>query len=49
MVKSSRLDDDEVDDDRVWVQCESCNKWRALPPTTNTASLPDKWYDHNIH
>jgi len=36
--------DDEGDDDRVWVQCESCNKWRALPSTVNASSLPDKWY-----
>jgi hypothetical protein len=45
MAKGNYNDDlDDADDDRVWVQCESCNKWRALPPTTNTASLPDKWY-----
>lgn len=36
--------DDDQDDDRVWVQCESCNKWRALPATVNASSLPDQWY-----
>lgn len=41
--KHHRDPDEEEDDDRVWVQCETCNKWRALPPTVNTASLPDKW------
>lgn len=31
-------------DDRAWVQCESCHKWRALPSTVNLSLLPEKWY-----
>jgi len=27
-----------------WVQCDRCDKWRMLPPTTDVAELPDKWY-----
>jgi hypothetical protein len=27
----------------VWVQCDKCAKWRALPPDTNTKQLPDIW------
>jgi hypothetical protein len=30
-------------DDRVWVQCNTCDKWRALPCTVDTAALPDIW------
>ena len=28
----------------VWVQCDSCDQWRALPPLTDPASLPRLWY-----
>jgi outer membrane biosynthesis protein TonB len=31
-------------DDRVWVQCNTCDKWRALPSTVDPAKLPDIWY-----
>ena len=27
----------------VWVQCEDCEKWRALPHGTDPNELPDKW------
>jgi hypothetical protein len=30
-------------DDRVWVQCNTCDKWRALPSTVNPDALPDIW------
>ncbi|XP_068235310.1 myb-like protein X [Palaemon carinicauda] len=26
-----------------WVQCDSCSKWRKLPPNVDPASLPPKW------
>jgi hypothetical protein len=34
----------EVEDDRVWVQCNTCDKWRALPNTVDPALLPDIWF-----
>lgn len=30
-------------DDRVWVACNRCDKWRALPSTVDAKSLPDVW------
>jgi len=30
-------------DDRIWVQCNNCDKWRSLPPTVNPDTLPDIW------
>lgn len=37
----------------VWVQCDKCGKWRELPPTTDTKTLPDIWtcdlYDVSGH
>jgi len=27
-----------------WVQCERCQKWRALPPSLSSKSLADHWY-----
>jgi hypothetical protein len=38
-VKSST----EPKDDRVWVQCDRCGKWRALPSTVDANALPDIW------
>ena len=32
------------EDDRVWVQCNTCDKWRALPSTIDPALLPDIWF-----
>lgn len=32
------------EDDRVWVQCNTCDKWRSLPNTVDPASLPDIWF-----
>lgn len=34
---------DKKEDDRVWVQCNNCDKWRALPSTVDADSLPDIW------
>jgi len=31
------------DDNSTWVQCDDCNKWRALPQDTVVEDLPDKW------
>lgn len=31
------------EDNRVWVQCNTCDKWRALPPETDSSKLPDIW------
>ncbi|XP_066972872.1 neurofilament heavy polypeptide-like isoform X2 [Macrobrachium rosenbergii] len=33
-----------------WVQCDTCSKWRKLPPNIDPASLPPKWFcelNHN--
>ncbi|XP_064096516.1 uncharacterized protein LOC135208344 [Macrobrachium nipponense] len=27
-----------------WVQCDTCSKWRKLPPNIDPASLPPKWF-----
>lgn len=27
----------------VWVQCNTCDKWRSLPCTVDPSSLPDIW------
>jgi hypothetical protein len=29
--------------ERVWVQCNTCDKWRSLPGTVNPDTLPDIW------
>ncbi len=29
--------------ERGWVQCNTCDKWRSLPPHVNVAGLPDIW------
>jgi len=43
-------DSDEDEDDRQWVQCNKCDKWRALPPTLDSSTLPDVWTcDMNTH
>jgi hypothetical protein len=31
------------EDERVWVQCNTCDKWRALPSTVDPDKLPDIW------
>ena len=33
----------EVEDEAVWVQCDKCEKWRALAPDVNAKNLPDIW------
>jgi hypothetical protein len=32
------------EDDRQWVQCDSCGKWRILPSRIKVSSLPKHWY-----
>lgn len=34
----------EEEDLRVWVECDKCGKWRALPATVDSSMLPDIWY-----
>jgi hypothetical protein len=29
--------------ERVWVQCNTCDKWRSLPSTVDPDKLPDIW------
>lgn len=36
-------DSDEEEDNRTWVQCNSCDKWRALPSTVDASTLPEVW------
>ena len=44
IVKKEKTSSDTPEDVRVWVICDKCGKWRALPPTVDSASLPDIWY-----
>lgn len=52
--KKRRREDGEEDaeqsdvsvDDRQWVQCDSCGKWRILPSDIKISSLPNHWYCH---
>eukprot|EP01034_Spumella_vulgaris_P034348 gene34348-42361_t len=30
-------------DEKEWVQCNACNKWRSLPHGVDVASLPEMW------
>ncbi len=32
-----------TEEERGWVQCNSCDKWRSLPPEVDTSKLPDIW------
>jgi hypothetical protein len=34
----------EQEDLRVWVECDKCGKWRALPASVDSSKLPDIWY-----
>jgi hypothetical protein len=34
----------ESEENENWVQCDSCQKWRLLPPHADMESLPDTWY-----
>eukprot|EP01035_Chromulina_nebulosa_P018960 gene18960-24770_t len=50
VVESEADDSDEEngdkrnsEDDRVWVQCNNCDKWRSLPSFVDVDSLPDIW------
>lgn len=49
--KSKSTADKKLDQDEpVWVQCNTCDKWRALPCTVDVNSLPDIWTcDQNIY
>lgn len=31
------------DNNYTWVQCDDCNKWRALPQDSVVEDLPDRW------
>lgn len=42
-----REDGDESEsseDDRQWVQCDNCRKWRLLPTKIELSMLPKHWY-----
>lgn len=49
----SRRELDLMQENDTWVGCESCNKWRMLPPDMpddEVANLPEKWYcKYNVH
>jgi len=34
----------EEEDLRVWVECDKCGKWRALPASVDSSKLPDIWF-----
>jgi hypothetical protein len=40
-----RLDDEDgnYEDDEVWVQCNLCNKWRALSNSVDLGEIPEVW------
>lgn len=50
---STKSGDGTKEDDRVWVQCNACDKWRSLPSTVDASKLPEIWnckdniYDSN--
>ncbi|XP_017554501.1 MORC family CW-type zinc finger protein 3b isoform X2 [Pygocentrus nattereri] len=35
--------------DQVWVQCDSCLKWRRLPDGFDCSRLPEKWFCNMNH
>ncbi|XP_076838793.1 MORC family CW-type zinc finger protein 3b isoform X5 [Brachyhypopomus gauderio] len=35
--------------DQVWVQCDSCLKWRRLPDGFDCSRLPEKWFCNLNH
>jgi len=39
--KKNANDQQKIEDNENWVQCELCLKWRLIPSVEN---LPDKWY-----
>jgi hypothetical protein len=48
--KNDGNDSENSEDDRQWVQCDNCAKWRILPSTVKLSSLPKHWYcDMNIY
>jgi hypothetical protein len=48
--KNDENDSENSEDDRQWVQCDNCGKWRILPSTVKLSSLPKHWYcDMNIY
>ncbi|XP_059507418.1 MORC family CW-type zinc finger protein 3-like isoform X3 [Stegostoma tigrinum] len=41
---STDLVEERTVPDQAWVQCETCMKWRKLPPEIDPESLPENWY-----
>ena len=41
--KAAKVQAPKVLEEQQWVQCEACNKWRAVPSHINAAELPDIW------
>ena len=42
--ESDEEESEASEDDRQWVQCDSCSKWRILPSSVKVSSLPKHWY-----
>ena len=42
--KKDGNESDESEDEREWVCCDKCKKWRILPITVQAKTLPDQWY-----
>lgn len=42
--KSNDKSEKPSEDLRVWVECDRCGKWRALPSTVDSSKLPDIWF-----
>jgi hypothetical protein len=40
---SSSSNNNNKNIDKVWVQCNTCDKWRCLPSTVDADKLPDIW------
>ena len=42
-LSSNKLYKAAIEEERVWVQCNACEKWRSLPSNVDPSSLPDIW------
>jgi len=38
------IDREDNSENREWVQCENCDKWRCMVPNFDVESLPERWY-----
>lgn len=45
-----KADEEVQEGERVWVRCNTCDKWRSLPSTVDPSKLPDIWTcDLNVY